>query len=148
MAITFNPASPNGLLFYYGDYTLNIDFVSIAMIDQRVQYRYNLGSGPSILISSQVDLNEWHCVVITLDGPSGSMIVDGGIEIHNEFDGALSVLNAAGDVFVGGVADYSTVSPHAGTEVGFTGCISDIEVNIVTNTNSCCYVFCCLRSMV
>ena len=98
------------------------------MIDQRVEYRYNLGSGPSILISSQVDLNEWHNVVITLDGPSGSMIVDGGIEIHNEFDGALFVLNAAGDIFVGGVADYGAVSPHAGTEVGFTGCISDIQV--------------------
>ena len=131
VAITFNPASPNGLLFYYGDHTQNRDFLSIAMIDQRVEYRYNLGSGPSILISNQVSLNEWHNVIITLDGPSGSMIVDGGTEIHNEFEGALSVLNAAGDIFLGGVSDYDTVSPHAGTEVGFTGCISDIEVGTV-----------------
>ena len=133
MAITFNPAAPNGLLFYYGDYTQNSDFVSIAMINQRVEYRYNLGSGPFILTSEEVLLNEWHDVRVSLDGPSGSLIVDGGFEIHNEFDGVLTVLNAVGDVFVGGVSDYGTVSPHAGTEVGFTGCIRDVEVNTITN---------------
>lgn len=128
VAISFIPATPHGLLFYYGDYTQNRDFISIAMIEQRVELRYNLGSGPAILISNPVDLNAWHYVVVSLDGPNGSMIVDGGVEIHNDFEGLLSVLNAAGDMFVGGVSNYSTVSPHVGTEVGLTGCINDVEV--------------------
>lgn len=129
LALSFNPVSPNGLLFYYGDNTQIRDFLSIAMIGQRVEYRFDLGSGPAILISNPVTLNEWHYVVVYLDGPSGSMIIDDGSEITSNFEGALSVLNAAGDMFVGGVSDYNTVSRHAGTEVGHSGCISDVEVD-------------------
>jgi hypothetical protein len=129
LSLTFNPASPEGLLVYYGDHTQNRDFFSVAIIRRRIQYRYELGSGPTALISNRVDLNTWHHVVVTLDGPSGTMTVDDGAEITNNFEGRLTVLNAAGGIFVGGVSDYTTVSPHAGTEVGFTGCISDIEIN-------------------
>ena len=128
MALSFNPVSPDGLLFHYGDNTQIRDFLSIAMIGQRVEYRFDLGSGTAILISNPVTLNEWHYVVVYLDGPSGSMTVDDDSEITSDFEGSLSVLNAAGDLFVGGVSDYNTVSPHAGTEVGLTGCISDVEV--------------------
>ena len=132
VSLRFNPSSPNGLIFYYGDHTLNRDFFSIAMIQQHVEYRYNLGSGPAVLISNQpVDLDSWHYVVATLNGPSGTLTVDGGNETTNDFEGSLTVLNAAGDIFVGGVSDYATVSPRAGTEVGFSGCISNIEVCFV-----------------
>ena len=130
MALSFNPVSPNGLLFYYGDSTQNRDFLSIALIERRVEYRFDLGSGPAVLISNRVNLNEWHYVVVYLDGPRGSMTVDDGIEITNNFEGLLAVLNAAGDIFVGGVSDYDTVSPHAGTEIGLTGCINGLEVKI------------------
>lgn len=127
--ITFNSSSENGLLFYYGDQNENRDFLSIVLVERRVEYRYDLGSGPAVLISDRVDLNIWHYVLVTLDGPSGTMTVDGSDEINNGFEGLLSVLNAAGDIFVGGVSNYNTVSSHAGTEVGLTGCISDIQVN-------------------
>ena len=129
VALRFNPSSPNGLLFYYGDHTLNSDFFSVAVIQQHVQYRYDLGSGLVVLIGDRVDLNSWHYVVVTLDGPRGTLRVDNGTEQTSNSEGSLTVLNAAGDIFVGGVSDYSSVSPHAGTEVGLTGCISDIEVS-------------------
>lgn len=128
VALTFNPATASGLFFHYGDNTKSRDFISIAMVDQRVEYRYDLGSGPAILISNPVSLNEWHHAVVSLSGPNGLLTVDGGPEIVNDFVGFLSVLDAAGDVFLGGVSNYSTISPHVGTEVGFTGCISNMEV--------------------
>ena len=128
VSLRFNPSSPNGLIFYYGDHTLNRDFLSVAMIQQRVEYRYDLGSGLAVLISDPVDLDSWHYVVATLNGPNGTLTVDGGDEITNNFEGSLTVLNAAGDIFVGGVSDYRTVSLRAGTEVGFRGCVSDLEV--------------------
>ena len=129
VALRFNPSSPNGLLFYYGDHTHNIDFFSVALIRQRVEYRFELGSMmPGILISDPVDMDSWHYVVVTLDGTRGTMAVDGGAEVRGDSEGTLTVLNAAGDIFVGGVSDYGTVSPHAGTDVGLTGCISDLEV--------------------
>ena len=100
----------------------------MGLIQQRVEYRFDLGSGANVLIGDRVDLNSWHYVVVTLNGLRGTLMVDNETVVHSQLGGALIVLNAAGDIFVGGVSDYDTVSPHAGTEVGFTGCISDIEV--------------------
>ena len=107
---------------------MNRDFLSVSIVGRRIEYRYDLGSGAAVLISDRVDLNTWHYVQVTLDGPNGVMTVDDGDQITNSFVGLLTVLNAAGDMYVGGVSDYGTVSPHAGTEVGLTGCISDLEV--------------------
>ena len=132
ITISFNPASAHGLLFYHGDYTENSDFVSLSMIEQRIEFRYNLGSGLAILISDPVSLDEWHYVTASRDGRDGAMTVDDGDKITGQSFGSFSIFNAAGDLFVGGVSDYSTVSPQVGTEVGFTGCISDIEVYIYT----------------
>ena len=138
VSLRFNPSSPNGLILYYGDDTQNTDFFAVAMVQGRVEYRYNLGSGTAVLIGDRVDLDSWHHVVVTLNGPSGTLTVDGGEEVTNDFEGSLTVLNAAGDIFVGGVSDYGSVSPHAGTAVGFSGCVSDLEVCYVSTFGLCC----------
>ena len=58
----------------------------------------------------------------------GSLDVNGNIT-EGESSGTSSVLDlAAEDYYLGGVDDYSIVSPRAGTEVGFTGCIESLRV--------------------
>lgn len=136
VALSFNTAAAHGLLYHHGDQTINRDFVSISVIEQRVEFRFDLGSGPAILVSEPVSLNDWHYVVATRSSRSGTLQVDEGAVVSGQSEGALSILNVNSDIFVGGVADYDTVSPHAGTEVGLTGCIRDLEVGYFTNSRS------------
>ena len=128
VALSFNPATAHGLLFHHGDLTINRDFVSISVIEQQVEFRFDLGSGPAILMSEPVSLNDWHYVQATREGRNGVLQVDGGAVVTGQSEGTLTILNVNSDIFVGGVADYDTVSPHAGTEVGLIGCIMDLEV--------------------
>lgn len=149
VALSFNSATAHGLLFHHGDQTINRDFVSISVIEQRVEFRFDLGSGPAILMSGPVSLNDWHYVLATRDGRSGTLQVDGGAVVSGQSEGSLSILNVNSDIFVGGVADYDTVSPHVGTEVGLIGCIRDLEVGHFAISQSTAHFMCSsfLRSM-
>lgn len=142
VALSFNSATAHGLLYHHGDQTINRDFVSISVIEQRVEFRFDLGSGPAILMSEPVSLNDWHHVLATRDGRSGMLQVDGGAVVSGQSEGSLSILNVNSDIFVGGVADYDTVSPHAGTEVGLTGCIRDLEVGHFIISQSIAHFMC------
>ena len=48
--IVLKPTDPNGLVFYNGYSTDRTgDFVSLAMADGYVEYRFNLGTGPAVI---------------------------------------------------------------------------------------------------
>ena len=128
IVLSFNPASLHGLLLYSGDVTIIRDFISLSLVDQRVEFRYDLGSGPAILISDIVTLNSWHTVTAYRDGRVGSLQIDDGPIVNGSSQGTTSQLNLAGDLYLGGVFDASIVSIFAETEVGFTGCVQLLQV--------------------
>ena len=128
VVLSFNPASPHGLLLYSGDVTVVRDFISLSLVDQRVEFRYDLGSGPAILISDIITLNTWHTVTAYRDGRVGSLQIDDGPVVSGTSQGTTSQLNLAGDLYLGGVVDSSIVSVYAETEVGFTGCVQLLQV--------------------
>ena len=97
-------------------------------MDQRVEFRYDLGSGPAILISGPVVLNTWHTVYASRVKRDGMLVVDDMAPVMRQSVSTTTQLNVGGGIFVGGVRDYSLVSSMAGSEVGFIGCIDTLEV--------------------
>ncbi len=126
--ITFNPSSPHGLLLYFGDHTQQRDFLSLTLINSRVQFRYDLGSGVALITSPVLALNSWHTVYARRDGISGSLRVDNGDVITGSSPGSLQQLPVFGNIRLGGVLDTSVLSPHVGTEIGYQGCVESLKV--------------------
>lgn len=137
LQLTFNPSSPHGLLLHFGDHTQQRDFLSLSLINSRVQYRYDLGSGVAILTSSALTLNSWHTIYADRDGASGSLRIDNGYVITGRSPGTLWQLPVFGNIRLGGVADSSVLSPHVGTDIGFQGCIQTLKVHMYINIQLC-----------
>lgn len=128
LEITFNPSSSHGLLLHFGDHTQFRDFLSLTLINSRVQFRYDLGSGVAILTSSPLALNTWHTIYATRNGRTGMLTVDNGAVITAVSPGGLQELPPIGNLRLGGVGDTNILSPHIGTEIGYQGCIQSLKV--------------------
>ena len=128
--VTFNPTQPNGLVFYYGNHSNQRDFLSISLLERYVHLRFDLGSGLTNLISAEpVTMEEWHSVYVWRAGRSGLLGVDEQPIRNVVSPGMLEDLNVLGDVSLGGVRDYRLLSPLSGSAIGFTGCISFMQVS-------------------
>ena len=138
LTLTFYPTSHTGLILYIGDVSQSRDFLSLSLINGYIQLRYDLGSGPVIISSNTtLALDQWHTIIASRTGRSGLLSID---SVAGSFSGVSpltsSLLNAVGDLYVGGVADYNKVSSNAGgSETGFSGCVDvdSIQVNVILN---------------
>jgi hypothetical protein len=127
--LTFNPAQPNGLIFYSGNHSNQRDFLSISLLEHYVHLRFDLGSGLTNVISAEpVAMDEWHTVYVWRNGRSASLRVDDQTIVTVMSPRMLQELNIVGDVILGGVQEYRLLSPLAGSAIGFTGCISSLQV--------------------
>lgn len=75
--ISFKPSSPDGYLLYAGNVSEEIDFLSLSLVDGRLQLQYDLGSGVVLLSSDPLALNVWHMVFIFRELMTATMTVDG-----------------------------------------------------------------------
>ena len=93
----------------------NGDFISVNLINGRVQYSYDLGSGVANLTSGgeenlvqnnptkyPITLNEWHSIKITRNGPHGTLQVDDGPVISGSSKAPLTELNLGTSLYLGG----------------------------------------------
>lgn len=132
LQLSFNPSSPEGYLFYAGNYTLATpDFLSLSLVNGRVELRYELGSGVQALVSNAVSLNIWHTVFVTRELRTASMVVDGVHYGPVMSPGGFTQLNVPGVVVnIGGLRDDSILSPLANDDImGFSGCITRLIVS-------------------
>lgn len=49
-----------GLIMYNGQYERRGDFMSLGLMNSRVEFRFNVGSGPVAIISDDIRLSTWH----------------------------------------------------------------------------------------
>lgn len=47
------------------------DFMCVGMKDGRVEFRFDVGSGPAIIRSDPIDLNQWHTIRVLRDQKEG-----------------------------------------------------------------------------
>ena len=128
--ITFKSSSDTGLLFYIGDATESVDFISLTLVSSYIQLRYNLGSGTAVITSNiSLALNQWHIVEARRNGKTGSISIDAGASSSGSSPGTSSFLNPGGKgIYIGGVRDGLVFSKFAGSEMSLKGCIKSIEV--------------------
>ena len=128
--ITFNPTSPDGYLIYSGDPSATRDFLALSFTAGRLVLEYDLGSGVGALVSDVLSQHSWHTAFVTRDRRSASMFVDGEEYGPVDSPGSSNQLNTRGALSIGGLRDYSILSPLANDEItGFTGCIASFTVS-------------------
>ena len=125
--MSFNPSSPSGYLFYAGNRTR--DFLALSLVNSQLELRIDLGVTVASLLSDSLSLNVWHTVFINRQGGQVTMIVDDVVFGPLMIPGTHSMLDVQDSVSIGGLEDYTIISPFARNDIaGFSGCIRQLEV--------------------
>ena len=121
------------------------DFVSFGLKNGYPEFRYDVGTGPAILISPKpVTLGKWHTVRIDRDRKNGTLtlldhngnnesVVRGSVP-----DGRLQGLDLRGPLYLGSVPSdggepnselMMAVRQQTGLQKGFVGCVSRLVIS-------------------
>ena len=84
-----------------------------------------------IMTNVSIMLNHWHTIQATRTRKSGSLTVDSSDTYYGTSPGTTSLLNAQGDLYIGGIDESARVSSFSGTKVGLTGCIDTDSVQVL-----------------
>ncbi|XP_029165671.1 agrin-like isoform X4 [Nylanderia fulva] len=130
--IEFKTYADNGIILYNQQKSDGTgDFVSLAIIDGYVQFRYNLGNGPVILTSSErVTMKTFHRVAAKRFHRDGVLVFNNNEDVTGQSQGVLKYLDLNQDTFIGNMpTNYTKVYDNIGTSHGFLGCIRDLKIN-------------------
>ncbi|ESP03639.1 hypothetical protein LOTGIDRAFT_224298 [Lottia gigantea] len=129
--IVFKPTTGEGLLLYNG-YTKDRkgDFISLALRDSYLEFRFDLGTGPAKIRSLKpLELNVWHVVRVERTGLQGTLVVDDQLEMEGDAQGAYTQLTLLENLFIGGHSNYDETSKHVNMTSSFSGCIQKVVIN-------------------
>ncbi|KAF5294801.1 hypothetical protein FQA39_LY00285, partial [Lamprigera yunnana] len=129
--IEFKTYSNNGVILYNQQTSKGLgDFVSLAIINGYVEFRYNLGNGAVTITSMEkLELKRFHKVVIKRYHRDGMLRVDEGDDIAGQSKGSLRALDLLEDAFIGFVpTNFTKVFDNIGTSQGFQGCIKKLRI--------------------
>ncbi|XP_023317624.1 agrin-like isoform X1 [Trichogramma pretiosum] len=130
--VEFKTYAENGILMYNQQKVDGTgDFVSLAIVDGFVQFRYNLGNGPVILTSAErVSMKQFHRISAKRYHKDGVLQFNEGDEVAGQSEGMLKSLDLNQDTYIGNIpTNYSKVFDNIGTSHGFLGCIRKLRVN-------------------
>uniref|UniRef100_A0A452RTZ0 Agrin n=1 Tax=Ursus americanus TaxID=9643 RepID=A0A452RTZ0_URSAM len=135
LEVVFLARGPSGLLFYNGQKTDSKgDFVSLALHDRFLEFRYDLGKGAAVIRSKEpVALDTWTRVSLERNGRKGAMRVSDGPRVLGESPVSVpkvphTVLNLKEPLYVGGVPDFSKLARAAAVSSGFDGVIQLVSL--------------------
>ncbi|CAG0888567.1 unnamed protein product [Darwinula stevensoni] len=136
LELWFLARSPDGILFYVGqgvsgqNASLAGDFLSIALVDGHLVFRFDLGSGPLTLrYPEKVTLGEWHKATASRHKRQGKLTLDNQKPIRAESPEPLSELNLRTSVFLGGLKDRNIEDATLVNLPGLDGAIQRLLVN-------------------
>jgi hypothetical protein len=127
LRIVFRPLSANGIVIYAGGQ--HVDFISLVLVQSRIQFRFELGSGVGILTGPPLPLGDVHSIVATRMEQNGTLTINGRVVAMGTSGGTSTHLNIGSSVFVGGVSSAVSISPITGATEGFVGCVEEVQVN-------------------
>ncbi|KAK7494115.1 hypothetical protein BaRGS_00014588, partial [Batillaria attramentaria] len=131
ISFTITTVEPNGLMFWQGQRPgeqSGGDYLILILQGGFVEFRYELGSGPAVLTSTQrVDDGFQHTIEAQRVGRNGNLTVDGSQSVTGSSKGPLQVLNVQGNIFFGGVPDLARYTDGQVSN-NFNGCIGNIRI--------------------
>ncbi|CAL8148206.1 unnamed protein product [Orchesella dallaii] len=106
------------------------DFLSLAVIDGYVEFRYDLGDGPAILRSaSRLVSGSIYHITAKRYNRDGLLRVDGEEDVKGTSPGSMKSLNLDHGGYMGFIPLNSTkIWETVGTSEGFVGCINRLKV--------------------
>ncbi|XP_047726297.1 agrin isoform X3 [Prionailurus viverrinus] len=134
LEVVFLARGPSGLLLYNGQKTDGKgDFVSLALHDRFLEFRYDLGKGAAVIRSKEpVALDTWTRVSLERSGRKGAMRVSDGPRVLGESPKSRkvphTVLNLKEPLYVGGAPDFSKLARAAAVSSGFDGVIQLVSL--------------------
>ncbi|XP_050719892.1 agrin-like isoform X2 [Eriocheir sinensis] len=107
------------------------DFLSLALVDGFVEFRYNLGSGPALIRSHErVQMKRFHRVVAKRYQRDGILQLDDTEDSVGKAPGNLKSLDLRGSTYIGYVpTNERRVWENAGTAEGLVGCLRSVRIN-------------------
>lgn len=104
--VEFEAYDYNGMIFYNQQKEDGRgDFVSLALIDGFVVFKYNLGSGLAIIRSmEEIKLYNVHTVVIKRYHRDGILKVDDSEDVRGSSTGSMKALDLLEDAFIGHIS--------------------------------------------
>ncbi|KAM5132244.1 basement membrane-specific heparan sulfate proteoglycan core protein [Mantella aurantiaca] len=129
--LEFKPLSPDGLIFFSAGKGAPVeDFVSLAMAQGHLEFRYELGSGLAILRSADpIALGQWHKASAERINKDGTLQVNGGPPVKRSSPGKSQGLNLKTEMFLGGVDGGVELPPAINVTQPYQGCIGEISIN-------------------
>ncbi|XP_017763694.1 PREDICTED: agrin-like [Eufriesea mexicana] len=130
--VEFKTYADNGIILYNQQKSDGTgDFVSLAIVDGHIQFRYNLGNGPVILSSPErVTMKTFHRVAAKRYHKDGVLIFNNREDVAGQSQGMLKSLDLNQDTFIGNMpTNYSKIYDNIGTSHGFLGCIRKLKIN-------------------
>ncbi|XP_078805816.1 agrin isoform X18 [Oryzias latipes] len=131
IAMAFRASEMNGVLLYNGQRGSK-DFISLTLVNGKVELRFNTGSGTGTLTSKvKVSQGHWHQVEVTRNRRNGVLSVDGEPDVQGESPHGTDGLNLDTELFIGGVTEdlKQDVTARTGVSAGLVGCIRMLDVN-------------------
>uniref|UniRef100_A0A673BNN9 Agrin n=1 Tax=Sphaeramia orbicularis TaxID=375764 RepID=A0A673BNN9_9TELE len=129
IAMEFRASEMTGILLYNGQDGKK-DFISLALVNGKVELRFNTGSGTGTLVSRvQVSQGRWHQLVVTRNRRNAMLSVDNEPHIEGESPRGTDGLNLDTHLFIGGVPEDMNVRERTAVDTGLVGCIRLLDVN-------------------
>uniref|UniRef100_A0AAZ3QH71 Protocadherin Fat 1 n=1 Tax=Oncorhynchus tshawytscha TaxID=74940 RepID=A0AAZ3QH71_ONCTS len=118
-------------------YAKGTDYSILEIVNGRLQYKFDCGSGPGIVSvhSTQVNDGDWHAVTLEVDGNYAKLVLDRVHAASGTAPGTLRTLNLDNSVYFGGhVRQHpsSTAGRHGRSlplTNGLRGCVEAIVLN-------------------
>ena len=106
------------------------DFLSLAVVNGFVEFRYNLGSGPAVLRSlKKVILGMWHSVNVKRYHKDSVLVMDNDPEVLGSVHGDLKSLDLSSSTYIGNVPNIlDQAAFNMGTSRGLVGCIRRLKL--------------------
>ncbi|XP_004848654.2 pikachurin isoform X1 [Heterocephalus glaber] len=131
ITLEFRAEAEDGLLLYCGENEHGRgDFMSLAVIQRSLQFRFNCGTGVAIILSGmKIKLGAWHTVVLHRDGVNGLLQLDSDTPVTGQSQGQYSKITFRTPLYLGGAPSTYWLVKATGTNRNFHGCVQSLAVN-------------------
>ncbi|CAH2010765.1 unnamed protein product [Acanthoscelides obtectus] len=131
LSVALKPTAPDGLVAYNGRRADGSgDFMALYLREGHVEFAYDLGTGSAAATSRRrVQMGEWHQIKVSRTGRLAVLIVDDQPMVEALSPGAFTQLSLPLNMYLGGVPNWSSVSPQVAVRSAFVGCIQKVAVN-------------------
>jgi len=137
MSLEIKTDAQNGVILWQGQ---RRDHFAIGLREGYLEFRFELGSGPAILLSSlPVNDGQWHTVEVFRSYRQGSLKVDNSDPVNGtSAEGSLG-LNIKGSILIGG-GENIVETTFRKFNTGFSGCVRRIyfksrKINLQSDAN-------------